>query len=57
MPSLPDLTEQFSIFFYFLIEEEEDTNARITRIIERELQDCTLIGPSAGAELHRMVYG
>lgn len=36
---------------------KEYDDATVTAMIERELADCTLIGPAAGAELRALVYG
>jgi hypothetical protein len=36
---------------------EKRVQARVERITDSNLADCTLIGPDAGNELRRMVYG
>lgn len=33
------------------------TDEEATKIVEENLKDCTLIGPDAGAELRKLVYG
>ena len=36
---------------------KEYADETITAMIDRELANCTLIGPAAGAELRALVYG
>ena len=40
-----------------IIHEAYDLDDHITDCIDSNLKDCTLIGPEAGAELRKMVYG